>query len=84
MTRDLTFAWPSDDLQLRVAALGSEELAARREGPAVGGAQGLARRPAALHVALLVLVHPQELPKGGRKKKKTLQDNKHGRATGVI
>lgn len=61
MTRDLTFAWPSDDLQLRVAALGSEELAARREGPAVGGAQGLARRPAALHVALLVLVHPQEL-----------------------
>lgn len=62
MTHDLTFAWPSDDLQLGIAALGSEELAARCEGPAIRGAQGLARRPAAFHVALLVLIHPQELP----------------------
>ena len=61
MTRDLTFAWPSDDLQLGVAALGSEKLAARCEGPAVGGAQGLARSSAAFHVALFILVHPQEL-----------------------
>lgn len=63
MTCDLTFAWPSDDLQLGVAALGSEELAARREGPAIWGAQGLARSSAAFHVALLILVHPQELQK---------------------
>lgn len=61
MTHDLTFAWPSNDLQLGVAALGSEELATRCEGPAVGGAQGLARSSAAFHVALLVLIHPQEL-----------------------
>lgn len=63
MTHDLTFAWPSDDLQLGVAALGSEELAARCEGPAVGGAQRLARSAAAFHVALLILIHPQELHK---------------------
>lgn len=61
MTRDLTFAWPSDALQLGVAAFGSEELAARCEGPAVGGALGLAGGSAAFHVALLVLIHPQEL-----------------------
>lgn len=61
VTHDLTFAWPSDDLQLGVTALGSEELATRCEGPAVGGAQGLARSSTAFHVALLVLIHPQEL-----------------------
>lgn len=72
MTHDLTFAWPSDDLQLGVAALGSEELAARCEGPAVGGAQGLARSSTAFHVALLVLIHPQELQrvKAGDKQRK--------------
>jgi len=64
VTHDLTFARPSNDLQLGVAALGSEELAARGEGPAVGSAQGLTRSSAALHAALLVLVHTQEL---GRK-----------------
>lgn len=63
MTHDLTFAWPSDDLQLGVTALGSEELAARCEGPAVGGAEGLTGSPAAFHVALLILIHPQELQK---------------------
>lgn len=61
MTRDPTFARSPVDLQLGVAALGPQELAARREGPAVGGAQGLPRSSAAVHVALLVLVHPQEL-----------------------
>ena len=61
MTHELTFAWPSDDLQLGVAALGSQELAARCEGPAVGGTQGFARSSAAFHVALLILIHPQEL-----------------------
>lgn len=63
-TSGCIFAWPSDDLQLGVAALGSEELAARCEGPAVGGAQGLARSSAAFHVALLVLIHPQERKSG--------------------
>lgn len=63
MTHDLTFAWPSADLQLGVAALGSEVLAARCEGPAIGGAQGLARSSAAFHVAILILIHPQELHK---------------------
>ena len=57
----LTFARPADDLQLGVAALGAEELAAGREGAAVRRTEGLTGPAAALHVALLVLVHPQEL-----------------------
>lgn len=63
-TSGCIFAWPSADLQLGVAALGSEVLAARCEGPAIGGAQGLARSSAAFHVAILILIHPQELESG--------------------
>lgn len=63
VTHDLTFAWPSGNLQLGVTAFGSEKLAARCEGPAIRGTQRLARCSTAFHVALLILIYPQELQK---------------------
>lgn len=67
VTHGLTFAWPSDDLQLGVSALGTEELAARWEGPAVRRAQGLPGTTSTLHVTLLILLHPQKLREKGKR-----------------
>lgn len=70
----LTFAAAAvRDLQLRVFALGTLELAAGQEGPPVGRTQGLLRGRPAVQAAVFVLILIDSQKLGGEEKREETQ-----------